>query len=229
MYIERFGYFLLQCMGYDFSLDIMSAFLDNFKNFKHLTSDNKLYVTTNINKSFVLMFICLKFMKILSNKPKQLLNGTHISKSEIGEWMNLTSLYVMTDAVSLIRSNNIPRSTQIHHLAVVMAYFIINTLDINKKNLSTALVLYGAYSSIAFLVNLYLGLRKFTDKTQLLKRIAGITYILSCSINWSWQFYYQFNYFNPITLKSMAYCLFSSGLLYSWIQDDIILIKHLIK
>lgn len=229
MNIERYGYFFLQCMGYDLSLDIMESFLNNFKKFKHLSDENKLYVTTNINKSIALMYICYKFIKIISKKPQQLLNGTYISKPEFDEWLHLTSVYVMTDAVSLVRSNNMPKSTQIHHIAVVMAYFIINTLDINKKNLSKALVLYGAYSSIPFLVNLYLGLRKFTDKTKLLKRIAGITYIISCSINWSWQFYYQFNYFNPITLKTLAYCLFSSGLLYSWIQDDIILIKHLIK
>ena len=135
----------------------------------------------------------------------------------------------MTDLVSLLKSNKMPRSTQMHHIGVVLAYIIIMNSDINKINMAKSLCLYGGYSSIPFLVNIYLALRKITNKTYTLKKLAAITYIMGCSVNWSWQFYYQYNYFNPLTFKTLVYSLFSSCLLCSWIQDDIILIKHLIK
>lgn len=221
--------FILQCVGYNFTLDIAEKIFNSFNSFRILDSDKKLYVTTNINKSLVLMCICYIFLIGLYKNPRQLLNNTDIPTNEIYIWNRVTACYAMTDLVGLLRSKKMPLSTQIHHIGVVIAYGIIMKSDINSRNMAKSLCLYGAFSSIAFLVNIYLGVRKLTDKTKTLKKCAGLSYILACSINWSWQLYYQLNYFNPLTFKTLLYSVCSSGLLYSWIQDDVKLIKHLIK
>ena len=202
--------------------------------YKTLSHSNKHYVVANINKSLVMLYIFKSFSNIFLNNPKYVFNTSTIIERPVQErWKLLTMLYASTDFVSLLKSSKMPMSTKIHHYGVVLALIIVLLSNFSGASLSKSMVVYGAFSSSAGIVNTYLGARKLYDKKTLiirtLKKLGLISYILACSANWSWQVKYLITYFKqPKQLILLFKFLLNTGLLYSWIQDDLKLMRHLI-
>ena len=105
--------------------------------------------------------------------------------------------------------------------------------NFKKGSLSKSIIIYGGFSSLALSVNMYLGLRFLYDRGDLyirnLKKFSFYCYILACTFNWSWQsmyiiLAYRGIYNNPLIIVKL---ILNSAMLYSWIKDDIILMRHL--
>jgi len=232
--INYVGKFALMSVGYKGSLYVTDLVLSRYyEKYRTLTYSNKHYVITNLNKSAVMLYIFISFIKIFYSNPDYVLNTHKIVGSDAqNEWKLLTMLYASTDFVSLLHSGKMPTSTKIHHYGVVMALIIVLLSDFSGASISKSMVIYGAFSSSAGVVNTYLGARKLHDHNSIiirvLKKVGLISYIMACSGNWSWQSKYLLTYFNqPKQLMVILKFLLNTGLLYSWIQDDLKLMRHL--
>lgn len=231
----RITEFLFMTVGYESSLKFSNLILNTISTkYKKLDSNNKHYVVSNINKSMVMAYIAFVFINIFRNNPQYILNNSsHVPEHSQITWQRLTSLYAATDFVSLLKSSKMPFSTKLHHYGVIVALIIVLLSKFKGTSLSKALVIYGAFSAMAGSVNVYLGLRKLINPDSkiiyLIKKSALVSYILACSGNWSWQLRYLQIYFkgipNYITIFKF---LINTGLLYSWVQDDLKLMRHLI-
>ena len=234
-FTEEISKLLALSIGYQGSLYVTNFILNRFSiKYRSLSYSTKQYVSTNLNKSLVMSYICYYFFKIIIKNPSYILNNTvNIPEKAQKNWKFLTIIYASTDLVSLLKNKNMPFSTKLHHYGVLLATGIILLSKFNGPSLAKALAVYGSFSSLAGIVNTYLGARKLFDpKTKfikILKKIGLLSYIIACSGNWSWQLNYLTMYLKPpyrsdIILKF----LLNTGLLYSWIQDDLKLMRHLI-
>ena len=210
---------------------IFDAILLNISN-KYKTYDFKrrYYILTNILKSLVLTLLSYVFLKALMNGDISLyLDEEWIASNEL--LLNMGGLYVTTDFVALFMNRNMSKSTIYHHVCVVIGYIFLYMLDLKDDGLHKSLIMYGGFSSLASIVNLFLGVR-FLENIPLfcntLKRLSLITYIFACFGNWTWQLLYIIKLLKEFYSISM-YIQISCFLLivYFWIKDDIILMKFL--
>ena len=136
---------------------------------------------------------------------------------------------------------------------VMGAYIYISLSPWQNEGIERGLFMYGIFSAYAFLVNFFLGARYLFDKEdttlattptfkqkmyRFIKKSSLLTYVLSCTVNWLWQlkyFIYLIGY--KYSLERLSrYTIIDTGLLsfyiimiYSWINDDIVLMKYLSK
>lgn len=208
-----------------------------------LHTDRQYYIIFNISKASMLMFISYL---ICIGYNRNIIELTQIDWSRQTILKNITGLYAITDIVPLfVNRKKMMMSTVIHHICVIIAVCGILQSNLENIGLSNAIIVYGLFSSIAFLVNGYLGIRFMITNTELLRYIKKVTflnYIISCSINWSIQSLYlmlfirkkgiiymnQQSYYNIDTYSILYLCLYIS-FLYFWISDDIILMRFLLK
>lgn len=226
-------YFIIYVIGYDRLLLVFYRILSAVSvKFNKYDNARKVYITTNIAKSFVLNIISFAFIRAIINAPSEVMYpSSHISNNSRLVFKNMTALYACTDLVSLLRSTTMARSTKIHHYGVIVAFFIVAFSDFNYNSLSRAVCIYGGFSSFASVVNLYLGGRFLADKDSQLfkyiKRISLVSYIISCFGNFSWQVIYMFSAYRELTGLIFFKFFMHILLLSVWVQDDIKLIKHL--
>ena len=198
-------------------------------NYQQIQLSKQLYIVKNVVKSFVLLYLgifaSIDFIRFIQNDYYE---------------MNLVyyyaSLYVANDLTALLIVPNLPNTTKIHHQ--ITCAFLLYTLhvDFNSvENVGQLLFIYTIFSSYAFLVNFYLGMRFLKNdnntKTYLndiidySKKYAYYIYFVSCIINWSIQLtIMSYRMYNGII--NLHYVLYS-GLLYFIITDDIILMNWL--
>ncbi len=198
-------------------------------NYQQIQLSKQLYIVKNVVKSFVLLYVgifaSIDFIRFIQNDYYE---------------MNLVyyyaSLYVANDMTALLIVPNLPNTTKIHHQ--ITCAFLLYTLhvDFNSvENVGQLLFIYTIFSSYAFLVNFYLGMRFLKNdnntKTYLndiidySKKYAYYIYFVSCIINWSIQLtIMSYRMYNGII--NLHYVLYS-GLLYFIITDDIILMNWL--
>jgi hypothetical protein len=232
--VSYLGKFTAMSLGYKTSLYASDYILSLYNHkYKTLSSSNKHEVVTNLNKSAVMLYIFIAFIRIFYNNPEYVFNTSiGVSDASQHKWKMLTMLYACTDFVGLINAEKMPLSTKVHHYGVVIAMGIVLLSDFRGASISKSMVIYGAFSSAAGIVNTYLGSRKILDKKglliRILKKLGLISYIIACSANWSWQFKYLLVYLKqPEKLTVVLKFLLNSGLLYSWINDDLKLMRHL--
>ena len=198
-------------------------------NYQQIQLSKQLYIVKNVVKSFVLLYLgifaSIDFIRFIQNDYYE---------------MNLVyyyaSLYVANDLTTLLIVPNLPNTTKIHHQ--ITCAFLLYTLhvDFNSvENVGQLLFIYTIFSSYAFLVNFYLGVRFLKNanntKTYLndiidySKKYAYYIYFVSCIINWSIQLtIMSYRMYNGII--NLHYVLYS-GLLYFIIKDDLILMSWL--
>lgn len=145
-------------------------------------------------------------------------------------------IYSATDLVSLFLVPKLPKSTKFHHLTTAAMCIIISALNLEAKGWDGLLgvckmgVLYGLFSSVAFPVNAYLALRVVYSKAKwlvILVKLSLWTYILCCIGNWGMHGLWMFDIVLSLKL-SVANMLYMVAL-YFIVNDDIVLIKWLIK
>lgn len=135
--------------------------------------------------------------------------------------------YIMNDIIGLLLVKKLPTTTKIHHITTSLCGFAIIMKESNNLDVLTLIVLYAVFSSIAFCVNFYLGLRIYSTDIKLKRYMSNIsfwTYLFSCIINWILQCYLASQ---VIQIVPFYHTLFYLAFLYSVGKDDIILMKWL--
>ena len=233
----NYSEFLISTIAYDAFIPLTTKALMYYSStFKNLADDRQKYVVTNINKSVLLSLLAGIFLKSVYYNPLLLhQNNDDISESAKALWKTSTAIYASTDLVALLRDKTMSSTTRAHHYAVILSLLIVFASDFEKGSLSKAIVIYGGFSSLAFLVNLYLGSRflfkRDSIRLKYIKKLSFYTYAMACGLNWAWQGNYILSAYknifsNPIMLIKLG---LNITMLYSWIKDDTILMRHLRK
>lgn len=236
--VSPYIFFPISILIYTGYYSFIHKVLQLFPKYQTYDKNRQYYIIFNISKSNMLMWITYSIFLGLN---RQLLTFSSIDWSQQRLYKNITALYAITDIAPLfINRNKMMSSTIIHHLCVAFAYISIVQSDLSTVGLSNAIIVYGLFSSMAFIVNFYLGFRYvITSKTfiRYLKKCAFINYISACSYNWSVQTLYllsfirslYLNNFTTLNIQNVGYISIYISFLYFWISDDIILMKHLLK
>jgi hypothetical protein len=207
-YITSLSYFLTE------------ALLNKFvKSFREINPEHKkMYVVKNFIKSLFLAGLCTNLGKFYD-----LFNGT----LDLMFVKRCGVFYIMNDVIGLLLVKKLPTTTKIHHMTTSLCGFAVIMKESNNLDVLTLIVLYAVFSSIAFCVNFYLGLRIYSTDTGLKRYMSNIsfwTYLLSCIVNWLLQCYLAVQ---VVQVVPIYHTLFYLGFLYSVGKDDIILMKWL--
>ena len=183
--------------------------------YPNIPYQKKTYIVTNIVKSYILFILFLFSIPILNNIY-------YYNYWDISLIKNLGSMYASLDFSSFFYNQKMSKNTIYHHLSVIL-FFIVNLMDTYSPNsISRLIMLYAIFSSIAFHVNLLLGLRFLVNISPITYKICTFSYLISSLINWVIQLYFIMNQkYNNIIL-----CIYLIILKYI-ITDDIILLQWL--
>ena len=167
---------------------LISAFLSLNTNYQKIKLEKQMYIIKNVVKSLVLFYVgifsSIDFIYFIYN-----------DEFEMNAVYDYASFYVANDFIALLIVPNLPKTTIIHHQ--ITCLFLLYTLhvDFNSiENVGQLLFIYTIFSSYAFLVNFYLGIRFLknkNDNNSLLNKVIEYTkiyayyiYTISCIINW---------------------------------------------
>jgi len=217
---EIFNEFII-CFGittlsYFFSEELLNKYIKSFNEIK--PTHKKMYVIKNFIKSLFLAILCTQLYKFVD-----LLDG----KLDLFFIKRCCIYYIMNDVVGLLLVDKLPTTTKIHHMTTSLCGFAIIMKENNNLDVLTLIVLYAVFSSMAFCVNFYLGLRIFSSNIKFKRYLSNIsfwTYLLSCIINWILQLFLAFKLIN---LVPFYHIIFYICFLYFVGKDDIILMKWL--
>ena len=195
--------------------------------FREISPEHKRwYVIANISKA-----ACL-FGMICSNEWKiAVYNAIIEDKFENGMILKqIAMVYIITDGVALLMVPKLPTTTKIHHYISVGLWFHLCCWEIQHCQIAKLILIYGAFSTISYMVNLFLAMRVMYDSKKWLNQICIIalaTYIVSCFGNWI----YHLNWYikgivaNELPLSAFPYAV----VLYYIVRDDVILMSWLWK
>lgn len=235
------SYIFLPCMLllYRYSYKGVNKLLQNNSLYDTLSTERKNYIIFNISKACMLSYISYL---IMLGYNRNILRITSVEWHHQTLLKNITGLYAITDIVPLfVDRKKMMTSTVIHHVCVALAVTGILNSNLENIGLSNAIIIYGLFSSLAFIVNGYLGSRFLIKNKTILKYIKKITfmvYIMCCSVNWSIQSVYLSSYMKKLymsyikqtsNISDFTYLPLYLSFLYFWISDDIILMRYLLK
>jgi len=146
---------------------------------------------------------------------------------ENGRIRNLGVLYAIPDFVSLFLVSRMTITTKAHHVCVVI--FMVYNLytDYEELSVARALVVYGVFSTFAYLVNLLLASRflKIGTVASLCMSLVALAVYSSClAINWVWQTRFLSNlWWTKPSYGIYIYLSCISMVVY----DDVILVRWL--
>ena len=208
-------------------------------NYGSLSKERQYYIIFNMAKSSMLAFLTYLIFLGYNNN---IISLTKIDWSNQLLFKNITGLYAITDLVPLfVNRKKMMTSTIIHHICVIIAFVGVLNSNLEDIGISNAIILYGLYSSMAFFVNFFLGVRfliKNNSYINYIKKITFINYIIACTCNWSLQSIYLVFYIkkmiilylqNTFYIQNYLYLVLYISFLYFWISDDIILMRFLLK
>jgi hypothetical protein len=195
---------------------LLNEYSTTFKNIN--PEHKKSYVVKNYIKSFFLAGLCFGIPQCF-----ELLNGT----LDLIFIKRCCIYYIMNDILGLLIVQKLPTTTKIHHLTTSSCGLAIMMKTSTHLDILTLIVLYAIFSSIAFCVNFYLGLRVYSTNIKL-KKFLSITsfwiYFISCMISWVFQAFMAYIIIPNVPLwHTILYFIF----LFSVGRDDIILMKWL--
>lgn len=191
-----------------------------------IPADKKFYVLSNLIKSAVL----------LAYSPSAMV--TLYSACVNDDWSTpriraMGVLYAIPDAVSMLLVTRMATSTKIHHLCVVLFMVVNLCLDYEEETIGRALVVYGTFSTFAYLVNLLLASRFLPispSVSLVLSTLALVIYASCLGVNWAWQvqFLYTLALSGPSALHTAAIAIYLA-LISLVVYDDVVLVKWLYK
>ena len=201
---------------YSVLLIIMNIYVPTFNNIHPI--HKKMYVIKNFVKSCTLAGLCL-FIPILI---KNVIHKTF----DINFFKRCTIYYIINDIIGLLVVNKLPRTTVIHHITTTLCGLFTQFKSDPNLDIITLIIIYATFSSLAFIVNFYLGYRIFSNNVHR-KRILSISsfwiYLITCMINWLIQIYLAYELLYISISQFSLYIIF----LTSVARDDIILMKWL--
>ena len=213
IYFYLYSIFLLLCYS-----GLNKVLLNKSPHYRLLTKNRQLYVLKNLIKSaslFYLTIFKLKFVKhMVLSKP--------LNDNEINIYC---TNYVVNDFLGLILCYKyLPRNTKFHHIATMLLYIYLIRVGFNESLIARLSLTYGAFSSISFMVNFYLGIRFVIKNPNTLNniRLASIvSYIITITLNLTSHTYIILS--NPFHYGVLLYLT----VLIPIVNDDIVLMKWL--
>ena len=228
----------LTCLAVSTVLFIVLSYLLHFllnrtlKVFRNINPvHKKWYVIANVLKACLLAFICLNtqfYMGIYT-----LAVGEFVPMVEL---KRTTVLYIVSDFAGLIIVPKLPFTTKMHHIFTFFIGILIWSSNLNIQGFAGIIgvakmsFIYGCYSCIPFLVNLFLGLRVLFPKNRamvVLSFMAFLTYIFCCALNWSSHIVWLINCI--LTLDITIWTVLYAFMLLYIVRDDLILMNFLRK
>lgn len=151
--------------------------------FRKISSDKKFYTISNLLKSGILAaltpFAIYELYLIMVH-----------DQWNTNTLRNMGCIYCIPDFVSMILVRKMSATTYAHHICVcVFNYFSIYN-DYANDNVCRLIVVYAAFSTFAYCVNMLLGTR-FLGVDQIMVKALSVTalvvYVSCCALNWTWQ------------------------------------------
>jgi len=205
-----------------------NVLLKYYLKYNSYDNDRKEYILTNMLKSIFLFFMSIAFVGNIVSGTINLYDTSNWSANIIF-WKNLVAVYTSTDLVGLIRNKKMATTTIIHHYCVIIGFLVISVKQFKEEGVYKAIFIYGCFSSLAFLVNFYLGYRFLDSKDSVfsttIKSLSHKSYLFVIICNILWQLYYigtVLIYKSSIFMISILLSLVSL-----WLRDDLILLKFL--
>jgi hypothetical protein len=177
------------------------------------------YIAKNITKSFFL------FLLTIWGIPNMLI-PILFNNWDSNVMRTCAAVYGSIDFIGLLVVPNNKLSTKIHHVVCIFLIFSSFFVSFEEINVSRILAIYAIFSTFAFSVNAYLGL-KWLDFFDRLRRFAFWNYVVCCVCNWSLVLYTVYEH-NQINGLDYTYYVVLS-LLMALVYDDIVLMKALYK
>lgn len=213
-FLNIFLFISFEYMTYFFTY----KFLDKYNfNFNSITpSHKKNYVAMNITKFVYLQYLVFIFVY----------NFFFDNYTSYNLLKNIGAMYVLLDLIALFVVKNMQLNTKIHHIVVQFLYLICFYYNFDLVYpIVSGIVIYTFFSSCSGIVNYFIALRVYNVKDEYMIKLSKISYSIygiSCFINWLFQLYF-------ITIMNINTSIIYGLLLLMIINDDIILIKYLIK
>jgi len=196
--------------------------------YNNYDNDRKEYILTNMLKSIFLFFMSIAVVANIGSGTINLYDTSNWSANIIF-WKNLVAVYTSTDLIGLIRNKKMATTTIIHHYCVLIGFLVISFKQFKEEGVYKAIFIYGCFSSLAFLVNFYLGYRFLDNKDSIfsktIKSLSHKSYLFVIICNILWQLYYIATVL--IYKSSIFMILLLLGLVSLWLRDDFILLKFL--
>lgn len=193
-------------------------------------SHKKWYVVANLAKSFALGCMCLTTRYWIGSGY-----GFFYDNLDPVNVKRCCILYISIDLVALIIVPKLPFSTKMHHITTTLLIMMVTATNIQAKGYSGLLgvskmvVLYGIFSTMAFLVNAYLALRVYSKRAWLhvLAKMSLWPYVLCCACNWTFHliWFCSLVYSFELSIVNVLYVLAVSTM----VNDDIVLMKWLAR
>jgi len=169
-------------------------------------------ILCNIMEVFVALFIT--FIGISALWRKDVNTDKHKPNPQI--MINLATMYVVKDVVEIFVNKKIHKTTVIHHICVVLAYFhVIHALstDYNVEGIFKCFIGYAGFTVLNFPYKIYLALRFFLTRSSNInnycKRYTLCHKLLCVCINFTWQTFYFFSFSSSsMALATIFSCYF---------------------
>ncbi|CAC9439275.1 conserved hypothetical protein [Leishmania infantum JPCM5] len=185
---DHLGLFLIGSYMIFASYYMIYYFLERFSDsFRRIASqDKKFYIIGNLIKAGILIsitpFACVHLVKIIV-----------FEEWESNILRNLGCIYTIPDFISMVIVRRMRWSTWIHHACVVLFNYFSIMNNYQHENVCRCVVVYAAFSSFAYCVNVLLASRFLgvsVNVARVLSFVALVVYALCCAVNWAWQVYY---------------------------------------
>lgn len=185
-------------------------------------SHKRNYVISNLMKGLFLGYYSITSIYLLYNiLYLNQWNREHIKF--------LACLYVVFDYVSLYMVNIRQLNTIWHHLCVGILFILGMAVDFKRTAITEMIVIYAIFSDLAFLVNIYLGLRIISHHNivRKIKKLSYYNYLTTCILNWSIQAYLIIKeiWYHPLQIGIYMFVFMMSQI----VMDDVVLLRFLKK
>ncbi|RNF04818.1 uncharacterized protein Tco025E_07898 [Trypanosoma conorhini] len=162
-------------------------FLERYSlSFARISHDKKFYTIANLIKAGILV-------SLVPFATSHLGSIIMFDVWDTNTLRNLGCIYTIPDFVSMIVVKRMSWSTWIHHLCVLLFNFFSTMNDYSQENICRCVVVYAAFSTFAYCVNVLLASRFLgvsPNVARVLSFVAVVVYFFCCATNWIWQVYY---------------------------------------
>lgn len=185
---DHLGLFLIGSYLIFASYYMIYYFLERFSSsFRRISShDKKFYIIGNLLKAGI-------FISITPFAFYNLILIVVFDEWEGDILRNLGCIYAIPDFISMIIVKRMRWSTWIHHVLVVVFNYFSVVNDYKQENICRCVVVYAAFSSFSYCVNVLLASRFLgvsVAVAKVLSFISLVVYVFCCTVNWAWQVYY---------------------------------------
>eukprot|EP00742_Colponemidia_sp_Colp-10_P016918 GILJ01019429.1.p1 GENE.GILJ01019429.1~~GILJ01019429.1.p1 ORF type:complete len:329 (+),score=25.09 GILJ01019429.1:202-1188(+) len=220
---DHVGLFAMGCYVNFSSYYVVYFYLEKYStSFRKISQDKKFYTISNIIKASMLA-------AITPFAVKHLCLIVVYDSWDTNTLRNLGCVYAIPDFVSLLVVRRMSNTTIFHHVCVVLFNYFSLQNDYGKENVCRCIVVYAAFSTFAYVVNMLLASRFLgvsARMSRLLALLALAVYVFCCAVNWTW----QVHYLRTLILSHDHWSIYVYMILICFVMwDDIVLNRWLLQ